>query len=180
MNNTFFASIKKIFLKFYHKNLEELLNAMKKLNIPPYLLKFSRSSVARGVALGLFINFLPLPLQSIIALSLAVFFHANVAIAISLTWINNPFTFIPINFFIFKMGSYLTGEEASKFPISEFEWSLEHINQLGVHLYSNFFHLGKTYLLGLALVSIGSAIVGYIGVQAGWSSSIMSKVKSLR
>lgn len=138
---------------------------------------FNRHTVAGGVAVGLFVNFLPIPFQMFWAAFLAVLFSVNLPIATALTWINNPFTFIPINFFIYKVGSMILFESPTFFSFPTFHW-----NQ---HTIEDFFHefimwlgaLGKPYLLGVAVVSIGAAATGYCLTQAFWSLALLFKGK---
>lgn len=138
---------------------------------------FNRHTVAGGVAIGLFVNFLPIPFQMFWAAFFAVLFSVNLPIATALTWINNPFTFIPINFFIYKIGSMLLFESPTVFSFPTFHW-----NQPTVE---SFFHeftawiglLGKPYLLGVAVVSIGAAVTGYWLTQTVWSLSLLFQGK---
>ena len=60
------------------------------------LWKPCRDTVATGLAIGLFFSVMPLPLQTIFAGTLAMWFRANVPIAIAATWLSNPLTNVPI------------------------------------------------------------------------------------
>lgn len=113
--------IKKKIDTYSSKNLEGKLPFFRSDSIPAHLFHFNRKSVAKGAAIGLFINFLPIPLQPVWALVLAIFCRANIPIAVSLTWINNPVTFIPINLFIYTIGSYFTGEELPSLTLPTWE-----------------------------------------------------------
>ncbi len=64
--------------------------------------------IARGLAVGTFAGFFPLfGLQMIIAVILATLFRGNKIAAITATWISNPFTYVPIFLFNFKVGNFL-------------------------------------------------------------------------
>lgn len=138
---------------------------------------FNRHTVAGGVAVGLFVNFLPIPFQMFWAAFFAILFSVNLPIATALTWINNPFTFIPINFFIYTMGSMILFESPTIFSFPTFHWNQP--------TFEAFFHefivwlgaLGKPYLLGVAIVSVGAAVIGYCLTQAFWSLSLLFKKK---
>jgi uncharacterized protein (DUF2062 family) len=143
----------------------------------PGIWHLHRRAVAKGVAIGLFINFLPVPLQMLWAALLAVMFRANLPIAIVMTWINNPFTFIPINFFIYKVGTWITGEEAEVLELPKWEWHYEGLSEFFREFITWFASLGKAYFVGLPIVAIGSAILGYYLVQCSWKISVILKRK---
>lgn len=52
----------------------------------------NRRTVASGVAIGVLMGFLPLPIQMLLAATVAIIAKANVPLAIVSTWITNPFT----------------------------------------------------------------------------------------
>ncbi len=65
---------------------------------------------ARGLAIGVFSGSFPLfGLQTLIGIALAKTFKANLLLAGIGTWISNPFTYIPIYWINFKVGSFLIG-----------------------------------------------------------------------
>jgi uncharacterized protein (DUF2062 family) len=134
----------------------------------PLLWQFNRKSVARGAAIGLFIAFLPLPLQMWVAAILAIVFIANLPIAIALTWVTNPFTFLPINYFIYKVGQLIIHDGSSYHIVSDFKFS----GQSWQNALQQFFHwlhtVGKSFLVGLPVVAIGGSIIGYTFVQVMW------------
>lgn len=140
---------------------------------------FNRHTVAGGVAVGLFVNFLPLPFQMFWAALLAILFSANLPIAVALTWINNPFTFIPINFFIYKVGSLLLMEPSTTFSFPEFHTSQNTFESFFQELIVWLGALGKPYLLGVAVVSLSAALSGYCLTHAFWTFSLLLKKKTL-
>lgn len=123
----------------------------------------NRRSVARGVACGLLVCFLPIPGQTILAVLLALLFCGNVPVAILATWASNPFTFVPLNFLIYQVGAWVLGLDRHWKNIPH---SVSH-DMLGW-----FFSLGKVYAVGLPIVSIVSALLGYSFVQLGWRLAI--------
>lgn len=65
---------------------------------------------ARGVALGTFVSMLPvMGFHMGISIILAPFFKANAFIASVMVWITNPYTFIPIYLFNYKIGAAIFG-----------------------------------------------------------------------
>ena len=75
-----------------------------------------RASVARAVAIGLFIDLLIPVLQFLFAIVIAIFMRAHVAIAAAATLITNPFTFAPIYWLAWWLGSGLLGLKVDEPP----------------------------------------------------------------
>lgn len=76
----------------------------------PNVWHFNRHSVARGVALGLFLGFaLPMGFQLAVAAVIAVSARANIAITALFTNVSNPVTVVPIYFAALKTGDWLLG-----------------------------------------------------------------------
>ncbi|WP_269622264.1 DUF2062 domain-containing protein [Prochlorococcus marinus] len=66
---------------------------------------------ARGVGVGVFSGCFPLfGFQSLIGIFLASLFRGNHFLAITGTWISNPFTYIPLYWFNYKVGKFFLGE----------------------------------------------------------------------
>ncbi len=66
------------------------------------------SRIARGVAIGVFIAWLPLiGLQMLLVLGLSFIFRANKVAGLPLVWISNPFTLGPIYYPSYLLGSAL-------------------------------------------------------------------------
>ena len=78
----------------------------------PRLRHLNWRSVAGATALGMFVAFLPIPLQ-MVAVSLgAVAFRVNLPLSLSLIFITNPFTMGPVFYFCYRLGTWLTGYQA--------------------------------------------------------------------
>ncbi len=141
---------------------------------------FNRHTVAGGIAIGLFVNFLPIPFQIFWAAFLALLFSVNLPIAVSLTWVNNPFTFIPINFFIYKVGSLILRESPTAFSFPEFRGSQATFGSFLQEFMMWLGSLGKPYLLGVVVVSVSAALAGYCLTQAFWTLSLLLKKNTLK
>ena len=57
---------------------------------------FNRSSTAKGIGVGIFCAFLPMPFEMIAAAFMAVTLRANLPFAVALVWVSNPITWIPM------------------------------------------------------------------------------------
>jgi uncharacterized protein len=125
------------------------------------LFHFNRHAVAGGIAIGLFINFLPLPFQMFWAALLAILCSVNLPIAVALTWINNPFTAIAINYFMYKVGSMILSHPSQINSYPTFSWEQEAFNEFIKDLMIWIVSLGKPYIVGVLVVSLGAALLGY-------------------
>jgi len=142
-----------------HKNLQFLGKWLHN----PKLWHLNRRSVAGGAAVGLFMAFIPMPLQMLPAAVFSVIFKFNMPIAVALVWITNPFTIAPISYFAYKLGGLLLGlpihdiafEPTWEWLVTEFRW------------------IWQPFLLGSFVVSAVSAVTGYFLVHALWRMHVI-------
>lgn len=88
----------------------------------PNLFHINRASVSTSFFIGIFVAFLPIPGQTLIAAFLALLFSSNLPIAVALVWISNPLTIAPLFIFTYGIGVLLLGMEFIDFTF-EFSWS---------------------------------------------------------
>ena len=88
----------------------------------PNLFHINRASVSTSFFIGIFVAFLPIPGQTLIAAFLALLFSSNLPIAVALVWISNPLTIAPLFIFTYGVGVLLLGMEFIDFTL-EFSWS---------------------------------------------------------
>lgn len=129
----------------------------------PNLWHFNRRSVSGGVAVGLFIAFIPIPFQMVLAAIAAVLLRVNVALAVAMALISNPFTMVPIFWTAYMIGSWLTGCTLAlpQGGIS-FEWVMAQINILWLPM-----------LIGLLTISTVSAVVSFVAIRLLWRLNIV-------
>lgn len=138
----------------------------------PLLWHINRKSITRGVAIGLLIAFVPLPAQMLLAAILAICFTANLPIAIALTWITNPLTFLPINYFIYKVGQLILHDVSTYHVVPDFEFSAKTWQDI-IQQFLQWLHsAGKPFLVGLPVVAISASIIGYVLVHVMWRLAI--------
>ncbi len=69
---------------------------------------------ARGVAVGLFVGLgVPVGLHTLLMALMRVMFRFNFVMAYAVTFLNNPFTIIPLYYGFYVLGSVLLGQEAA-------------------------------------------------------------------
>lgn len=101
----------------------------------PNLWHLNRHSVAAACSIGLFAGYLPFPGHMITAAFLAIFFHANLPIAVALVWISNPFTIPPMFYFAYKLGAKMLNIPFQHFHFEHsFKWLSEEFHTVGIPL----------------------------------------------
>ena len=122
----------------------------------------TRSSVSRGVAIGLFVGFFMPVTRALFAIIAAVALRAHVPISAALTFIGNPFTVPPIYLAAYHLGALLLPKRYSP------AWSPEP----GESWLTTLMHLITTawfpLVTGLAVIACSSAALGYLLVQLFW------------
>lgn len=138
------------------------------------LWRFTRRSVPRGVALGLLVGiFLLIPgLQIAGAALLALPFRANVPIAAAMTFLSNPATTPFILYLSVLWGNSLLGRGADVSGLMALVDSGAPISAWVNWLLSD---AAPALLLGLSIISILAALIGYVISIAGWRWWIVRK-----
>jgi len=129
-----------------------------------------RRSVAGGVAVGLFVGLIPgsNPVQFTVAAILAILFRVNLPIALLVTFYTNPFTIVPLYFMAFKLGQLVLLQSGDGLPPLAFglegkgfaEWIPAALHWLA--------SVGKPLLVGLPLLALLLAAIGYFVVDLAW------------
>jgi uncharacterized protein (DUF2062 family) len=133
----------------------------------PYLWHLNRHSVARAFAIGFWAMYTPpLPWQQVIAAVLAIYFNANLPIAVALVWITNPLTWLPMYYVAYKVGTLVLGMDSFDFDQFSELFSIEKALELGA-----------PFLLGCFILMNVGAVVGYFGTQLLWRRSILHQVE---
>ena len=128
-----------------------------------------RRSVAGGVAVGMFCGLIPGPLQMLSAALMAVLLRVNLPVALFTTLYTNPFTILPLYVLAYKLGSRISGVPPSAvLALPELDW-----NNWWNELWQWLAHLGKPILLGLPLLAVILAVVGYIVVRVLWRVAVI-------
>ncbi|MDF2941129.1 MAG: hypothetical protein K0R66_1771 [Gammaproteobacteria bacterium] len=153
------------------------LSRIRHILFNPLVWHINRRSIARGTAIGLLIAFVPLPMQMLLAAVLSIFSRANLPIAVALTWVTNPFTFLPINYVIFKVGEFVLNDHSAYRVMQSFEFKDKSWHDIAMQFVTWLQSIGKPYLIGLPVVAIASSVLGYFVIETIWRLTIYQKLK---
>jgi uncharacterized protein (DUF2062 family) len=137
-----------------------------------HLWRFNRRTVPRGVALGLLVGILVPVAQIIFAAVFSFAVRANVPVAAVVTFVTNPFTTPLIWAASYKVGATLMHFDGTLhaapidrlFTVTDFWSFLEWLTDEG-----------KVLALGLFVVAVVSAAIGYLATSLGWRLWIARK-----
>jgi len=129
------------------------------------LWRFTRRSVPRGVALGLFVGVMIPLAHFVVATFLAVFVRANIPSALLATFIGFPVIYVGIVALAYQIGRWLLHVDAATAiqPLSETMQATQ-----TDHLLERITGAGSETALGLFIIATVLAALGYLATSLGW------------
>ncbi len=141
-----------------HKHLKIFGSLLNK----PNLWALNRRSAPGAFAIGLFVAWMPMPFQMVLAAALAIYFHVNLPVSVALVWITNPVT-MPAMFYL----AYLIGAKLLNHPPQQFTFEAS-----WAWIESSISTIGPPFLLGCLVLGVVSALTGYFVIKSAWQYSI--------
>jgi len=129
------------------------------------LWRFTRRSVPRGVALGLFVGTMIPLAHFVVATFLAVFIRANIPAALLATFVGFPVIYIGLVTLAYQIGNWLLNVDAST-HIQPLTQTME-ATQTG-DLLERLTGAGLHTALGLLIIATTLALVGYFATSFLW------------
>lgn len=162
--------LKRFMPEHHHVRSRRELRFLGKLLDDPFLLHLNRRSVAGACALGLFVAFIPVPGQMLIAAALAIMIRVNLVLSVAMVWITNPITMPPIYYFCYRLGAWLLGQRAPNLPFEpSLQWFWQELNWIW-----------QPFLLGSLVCGIVASLTGYVSVQLLWRLHVLHAVRVRR
>ncbi|MEC7876019.1 MAG: DUF2062 domain-containing protein [Pseudomonadota bacterium] len=129
----------------------------------PNIWHIHRRSSAGGAAIGVFCAFIPLPIQTLSAAALAIFFRMNLPVSILFSFFTNPITIPFIFFYSYKLGSILLGLEESQINniIPDNTSVIEWFNTI-------FINIWEPLLIGCFILGLISSATIYFLIRLMW------------
>jgi len=138
----------------------------------PNLWHLNRRSVAGGVAVGMFAGLIPGPLQMLTAAILAVPLRVNLPVALATTLYTNPLTIGPLYVIAYEIGKLFMPSYGA--PLSETPgFDRSHLGAWMRAYLEWTLSLGKPLAIGLAVLAVVLAVLGYFFVQLAWRAYVI-------
>jgi hypothetical protein len=107
------------------------------------------SNIAAGFAVGVFIGCTPLfGIHTALAVVLAFIFRLNKLTTITGSWVNTPFTVLPILMASYRLGEFILGNEPQPVSFASLDW--HHLREYAAALF-----------IGSALIGLAAALISY-------------------
>lgn len=135
----------------------------------PRLWRLNRRSVSGATAVGLFVAFLPLPFQVVMAAVASMWTKVNLPLSVAWVFVTNPLTMGPAYYLCYKAGALLLGAP----PVAPSQgqnlaWLIDSLGQIWQPL-----------VVGSLAIGTVCALSGYCLVQLAWRSWILYRRGSL-
>jgi len=165
--------IRQFFRKLANKK-DKFDHLLEKYKLPRAYFNFNRKMVTRGVLVGLFWGFIPMPMQMAGVMLTTPFFRFNVPIALATVWLSNPFTYGPLWYLEYITGNFILGRDGIENIELTMEWFQNHWDDIVVPLY-----------IGTAFYSTVVAFLVYLllnwlwvrSAKREWHTRISRKIK---
>lgn len=127
-----------------------------------------RRGVLRGFALGLFINFIPLPIHFLLAPIAAVLLRVNIPVTVVSIFLINPLTLVPAFF-----TAYWIGCQLMHIPLEPFQFQMT-----WDWLQGHFIAIWKPLILGCLVLGALVAGTGYLALSLVWRLRVSYRYQS--
>ncbi len=118
----------------------------------------NRYSASMAFFVGLFVAFMPIPGQMVVASVMAVLLSCNLPLSVGLVWITNPVTMPAIFFLAYRVGAMIMD-----MPLKEIEFELS-LYWLNHHLQA----IWRPFLLGCLVCGLFFGCLGYFMISMLW------------
>jgi len=139
-------------------------------------------SVAGGLAIGMLAGLVPgsNPVQFAVAAILAIIFRVNLPIAMIVTLYSNPFTVVPLYYVAFKLGQFVLMQGNGPLPPVAFNLEGKGFREWIPAALDWLTSVGKPLLVGLPLLGVLLAVVGYFAARWTWKLYVRCKLHKRR
>lgn len=133
----------------------------------PNLWHINRYSASMAFFIGLFVAFIPLPGQMIIAALMAILVRCNLPLAVSLIWVTNPLTMPAIYYLAYRVGALLIDVpvQVVRFHLS-WDWAS-----------STLVAIWEPFLLGCLICGLLFGSLGYFVISMLWRWHVAKRWK---
>ena len=139
------------FFKKVSTNNPKFNKFLDKYNLPKAYFAINRRAVTKGLLVGLFWGFIPMPLQMLGVIITTPIMRFNVPIGLATVWLSNPITYPPLWYLEYLTGNLLLGKEGLDGIELTMSWFQTHWDDIIVPLYvgTAFYSTVVSYLIYL-------------------------------
>jgi len=124
----------------------------------PRLWHINRYSASMAFFVGLFVAFMPIPGQMVLAAALAFRFRCNLPLSVGLVWITNPATMPGIFFLSYKVGAMIVDVPMQEMAFElSFTWLTHELSDVW-----------QPFLLGCVICGLFFGSLGYFVISMLW------------
>ena len=142
--------------KFFRKvatHKDKFDHILDKYKIPREYFNINRKMVTKGVLVGLFWGFIPMPMQMAGVMITTPLMRFNVPIGLATVWLSNPITYPPLWYLEYWTGNLILGYEGLDNIELTMQWFKENWDHIVLPLYvgTAFYSTVVAYLIYLLL-----------------------------
>jgi len=160
----------KVSRRYRQKEQPWYLHPLRYVMDHPVYFSVNRKTVTRAIWIGVFVSFIPIPMQMLVAVLLALLARVNIAVAAIGVWVTNPFTMVPLFYLAYRLGAVMLNMPIEPWP-TDMDFS-SFSKDMGA--------IWKATLYGGIFVGLSSATVCYIAANAIWRFSTAVKYRERR
>ena len=142
-----------------------LLSKLTQYLSQPRLWHCNRHSIAAACFIGLFVAMIPVPLQMLLAATMAMAFQANLPLSISLVWVSNPITMGPLFYSAYQLGAFLLQFEPIQFS-DQLSWQSAANDFMAIFL---------PLLTGSLLIGVVPGLMVFYMVKWTWRRTVIRR-----
>jgi len=134
----------------------------------PALWSLQRRGVTAAFGAGIAIGFVPLPVHLILAAIVAITARINAPVLVATVFLVNPFTFVPVYYFAYRVGALMLGHIPQPFRF-ELSWTWL---QYGLG------PLWKPFLVGCLACAVVGGLLGWALLELFWRIHVRQKYRA--
>ena len=154
------------FFKKISTNNPKFNQFLDKYNLPKAYFAINRRAVTKGLLVGLFWGFIPMPFQMLGVIITTPIMRFNVPIGLATVWLSNPITYPPLWYLEYLTGNLILGREGIENIELTMQWFQTHWDDIIVPLY-----------VGTAFYSTVVSFLIYLLVNWLWVKSVKDESK---
>jgi len=135
----------------------------------PRLVAFNRHTVPPAIGIGVAAAFIPLPIQTLVAVIIALPLRVNLLVTALATLVSNPLTYAPIWYAEYRVGVFVLQQP----PLPQFELSIAWFQ-------ANLAAIAGPMLVGTVVFALVFGPLAWLLVRTLWVAQLQARLKRRR